>query len=79
VADLRRLGGWQVGKPGSVEDGKVRRSEGRKMNSEEGPAVVPKKRDYAAARMRKVELEWIHHRVEGKKVGRSNPIQLLPH
>ena len=38
------------------------------LNSEVGPVVVPKERDYAAARMRKLEKKKVG-RLEGEKVG----------
>jgi hypothetical protein len=55
-------------------------SDGVKMNLEVGPVVVPKERDYAAARMRKWELqgraqrawsggEFGREKIEGEKLG----------
>ena len=48
-----------------------RNAEVGNRNSEVGPVVVPKKQDYAAARMRKCERERLKVKViEGERMGR---------
>ena len=53
---------------GQKTDDRCQSTDDRILNSEVGPVVVPKERDYAAARMRKLELKE-ENRILNSEVG----------